>query len=127
MWIVLAGLAASTFDLHCAARTVTGLLNSNKKQSPIPTQPKTISYRIDLQRLRWCSGECNATDPIVAVTSEEIVLQQNIAGNTSSITELDRETGDLLILITDIRTSFTVLTGGPCKVAPFSGMPEPKF
>jgi hypothetical protein len=126
MWVFLAAAGATTFTLNCNVRTVAEDMTAAKRLS-VPADPKTIVYRVDLDRLRWCNGDCKFTQPIVNVTAEEIRLQQDESQQSLSVTTLDRETGELLILVTPKDRSLALVTSGKCQVAPFTGMPEPKF
>lgn len=129
MWLVLAAVSATTFDLNCSVATVSGRLTSDLVKpllnDKVPTRP--ITYRIDLNRLRWCSGECQTTEPIVDVNAAEIVLHREALSNGSAELKLDREGGGVSYILVDRSTMASVLSLGKCEVATFTGMPEPKF
>jgi hypothetical protein len=129
MWLIFAAASATTFNLNCSVATVSGRLTADLVKplltDKVPTKPEV--YRIDLDRLRWCSGECQTTNPIVDVNAAEIVLYRGTLTNGSSELKLDRESGAINYILVDRPTMFGVLSFGKCEVAPFTGMPGPKF
>jgi hypothetical protein len=129
MWLTLAAAAATTFNLNCSVGTVSGPLSADLVKplltDKVPTKAEV--YRVDLDRLRWCSGNCETTKPIVDVSAAEIVLYRATLTNGSAELKLDREGGGISYILIDRTTMFSVLSLGKCAVAPFTGMPEPKF
>jgi hypothetical protein len=124
-----AAVAGTTFDLNCSVGTVSGRLTGDlvKQLFDNKAPVKSEIYRIDLDRLRWCSGDCQTTEAIVDINAAEIVLYRGTMSNGSSELKLDRETGSISYILVDRTTMFSVLSLGKCEVAPFTGMPATRF
>lgn len=119
-------LAASAFNLFC-----TGTMYVHNPADPY-SAPETYgiseTYRIDLDKRRWCRDECSSTLPILKVEATSITLQDiatptlNVQGYTLTI---DRETGLLFskLVVGGIESRAVE----QCEVRPFGGFPALKF
>lgn len=86
-------------------------------------------YRIDLQSMRWCMDACAAPKGIQAATAAKITLAaSDPADRSETIThEIDRSTGRYVDAHISRRWVIAEVSGGQCELAPFSGLPAPKF
>lgn len=109
----------AAFNLACA-----GTMRSGPLGLALPEgegEPFTIVYRIDLDAGRWCSGECDATEPLAAVASGEIVLREQHHPAGSSVVRFIPGTGRFTDTV--IAGNTATLRSGTCEIAPFTGFP----
>lgn len=120
--LALAALAASasaTFNLVCEG-TMTSRIGGKVESKPFKS-----TYRFDLQRGRWCIGDCKSTKPVHAETDDEIILQQWKDGDFGYMTKINRETGTFIdVMHDDVNRVYYY---GKCQRAPFTGLPEKQF
>lgn len=117
--LVLASNSPATFNLVCDGSMI------SKVGKVTDSKPFKEVYRVDLKRGRWCTGKCQSTKPIHAVTDDEIIFQQWKDGDTGYLTKVNRETGqfvDVLWFEVDRAHYF-----GKCVRAPFTGLPDRQF
>lgn len=115
-----AAAAALTFNLICTgtmeARTVDGIDN----------EPYRYEYRIDLQRGKWCEGDCRALHDFVRVSQTQLTLEDvNIDTpheRRTSLNLINRETGEQRIFAST-RHLLLMEWRGTCERAAFSGFP----
>jgi hypothetical protein len=113
-------LAADQFDLICkgTVETFDGAI-----------RPQNEHYRIDLKAARYCREDCSIMGKIQETTPDRIIFKQAdnpSAGETHSHS-VSRHTGDLTELILLRRSNFTWDVKSHCDIAPFSGLPKPRF
>jgi hypothetical protein len=65
---------AAAFNLVCTGTARTGPLGLALPEAG--GAPFAITYRIDLDGNSWCSDACDATEPLVSASAEEIVLRE---------------------------------------------------
>lgn len=113
------------FDLAC-----TGLAWDH----PTNGEGRATAYRIriDLDRMRWCEGDCTRPREIFAVTADRYTLVDNEYRSRTMRTVnkswIDRVAGTH----SETNLAFGSLVQGSrrearCERAPFSGMPQPRL
>ena len=107
---------AQQFDLIC-----NGQQQFRPLMKPLPV---THHYRIDLEAKRWCWEKCTFANNIQSVTVDRITFYENGAGDPVKHAYISRTDGSYLRI--DLGKFFTN-DKGTCEVAPFSGLPAPKF
>ena len=122
-------LALSAFNLVCVGSVST--------IPPIPNQPaKTyeVTFRIDLEKQRWCSASCLETQAIFSVTENEIVFYRSAESITGGGFEakVNRVSGrhEKFVSIKNFANSGSAVIfkeDGRCTVSEFSGFPSSKF
>jgi hypothetical protein len=122
----LALAAAAAFNLVCSG---TETYSDNMAPSSARERPFSVTYRVDLNAGRWCSGECPETLAIYRVTERQITLTSNEAQRKNTVDwihiDINRESGRLSA-DTVLKTSFYI-RDGQCRPAPFAGFPTRKF
>lgn len=124
--------ASEPFNLVC-----TGTLSSRSMDGETEESYRSV-YRIDLDRGKWCDGDCEALHDIASVQPTQIALQDkrvDTPGERSMMANLiDRRTGEHTITATSAtpgrRGSVLIMQWhGQCERAPFTGFPsfETKF
>lgn len=125
--IALALQVAAAFNLVCAGHYKVELKALSSINMTEGT-PFAITYRIDLERGRFCTNDCASTEALANVTETEIVFrgdpvrQDDATGND---TRVNRETGAYASTIT--LSDEIVLFDGTCRRAPFTGFPPGGF
>ena len=130
--ISTAAAIAATFNLLCTGTSTTTTLQGKK------TEPYEATYRLDLDKMKWCESECKALHDIAKVQPTFISLQDEKEDTPSrqsmTISQVDRETGRHTATLTAKtygRFGYTVIItyDGQCERQPFSGFPkfETKF
>ena len=107
----------AAFNLVCS-----GTLRSGPLGQALPEQggePFTITYRIDLEGRYWCSGACEATEPVAAVIGGQIVLREQHHPAGSNVIIVTPVTGRFTDTLIDGNTA--TLRSGSCEPAPFTG------
>jgi hypothetical protein len=107
--------AADQFDLICSGAT-------EQTQSPA-AQPFKDRIRIDLKAGRYCRETCANGGKIAEVTPDLIVFYKS----EDSWLNVSRQTGKLQEFIAKPSLGFQWSTNATCTVAPFTGLPSPKF
>jgi hypothetical protein len=119
--ITMLATAATSFNLVCTGTVSTGEgFKSDKSKTPF-----SITYRVDLNRDRWCSDRCTSSEPLYGVTNEEIIFRFQKDEDLTIATRVNRESGvysDLAKLGPGWIHSF-----GKCQPAPFTGLPGRRF
>ena len=113
--------AAAAFNLVCTGTQAT----SQALAPPTSSLPFSVVYRVDLERGRWCSGDCSSTNPFYSVTVGEIVFRSQTEETVRYVTKVNRESGaytDALLVGDRL-----MITTGKCVKAPFTGLPEQRF
>lgn len=124
-------VAAAAFNLICSGTITHDSINEHGR-----TEPYSYTYRIDLDKRKWCEAGCGAIHAIAEL--QPTFIQFEPTEDVNTVTEkrfysgsIDRETGKQQILMeigrdADIRI---VKWEGQCTRAPFSGFPkfETKF
>jgi len=118
---------AAAFNLVC-----TGTYRASEEGSAAaltrPGEPFTTIFRIDLNRGRWCAGDCAMTYRLADVTDTMITLQAERDATASVpliLSTLNRETGQYFSTLHMGKT--LALRNAQCAVAPFGGFPERRF
>jgi hypothetical protein len=119
------GLAAAAlaFNLICTGTTTTGELMDFDK----PKTPVTVVLRVDLEKNRWCSGDCKSTAAIKELRETSIIFRMGEDDNGDDFFYVNRETGELLDRTRSFALKWITLTQGQCEKAPFTGFPARKF
>lgn len=107
---------AQQFDLICQGES---------QRSP-GAKPEAVTrhYRIDLQAKRWCWESCERANEIESVTADRITFYQSPEGEPMKHAYISRTDGSYSRV--SLGRTFTH-DKGTCEVAPFSGLPKPKF
>lgn len=124
--------AVATFNLACTG-TMTSTTSQEKK-----TEPYEAVYRLDLEKMKWCEGECRALHDIAKVQPTFIFLQDEKEDTPSrqsvTLAQVDRITGEYKATLTAKtygRFGYTIMLAydGKCQRQPFTGFPsfETKF
>lgn len=109
----------AAFNLVCSGTLRTGPLGLALPESD--GTPFAVTYRIDLDRNRWCSDACDAIEPVAFVLDGQIVLRElyNPAGsNVVTIHPATRRFTD-----TTIAGDTATLRSGVCVAGAFTGFP----
>ena len=116
--MLLAALQATlAFNLACTGTERAGPLGlSVPDRAPISF---SITYRIDMDLRRWCSGECARTEAIGSVVFGHILLRDQRAASGRHVIDFDPVTGRLTDTLTD--GDRQVLRHGTCTREPFTG------
>lgn len=122
--ILQATAAAMAFNLVCS-----GDLTSEDYFSGRQVEPYSYTYRIDLERGKWCENECRALFDLASVQPTQLTLQdRNI--DTPRQREwltniINRETGEHRILAASGTGTGRVVMDwrGRCERAEFTGFP----
>lgn len=124
--IALALQGAAAFNLVCTGTHTWGEMF----KKPLVENRVQVTYRVDLDRGRWCSGKCETTAPLYGVTDTQIIfrLSEDKDAGADSITRVSRESGEYFNrdrwLLGDGLVSMTI---GACERAPFTGFPAKRF
>lgn len=111
------------FDLICTG-TLTTTLGDD-----VTTVPITQRFRIDLERMAWCDGDCSLPKSVIALTASEIVLARDTieqAAMSSLINRFSGHESGHLELTADDKT-LRVESDSQCERADFSGIPQSLF
>ncbi|WP_395613955.1 hypothetical protein [Allosphingosinicella sp.] len=126
--IALALQVVAAFNLVCTGQHREGPMTMATPLGSRDGTPFSITYRVDLHRGRYCSGECRSTEALAEVTQGEIVFRFDRAARgdpSGNITRVNRETG--LYTSTTILGELIFSDMGECQRAPFTGFPQPRF
>jgi hypothetical protein len=121
-------IAVAAFNLVCTGTGVTGLFQPGSVQiQQKKEEPFTAILRVDLDSKRWCSGECETTQPIFSVEPTRIIFRKDSDSDlqADTITFANRESG--YYFDRNRVGQFLSMNIGSCEKAPFSGFPERKF
>ena len=111
--------AALAFNLTCTGTERAGPLGNS-----MPDRPPfsfTITYRIDMDLGRWCSGDCERTEALGSVLAGHILLRDQRAPTGRHVIDFDPATGRLTDTLTDGNRQ--VLRNATCTRQGFSGFP----
>jgi len=111
------------FDLIC-----TGTLTTTLGED-VTTAPITQRFRIDLERMVWCDGDCHLPKAVIALSASEIVLARDALdqGEMSSlINRFNGHESGYLELTAENKT-LRVESDSQCSRADFSEIPQSLF
>lgn len=118
--------AAMTFNLICAGTLTTETFHGGRQ-----SEPYRYEYRIDLDRRKWCDGDCRTLHDIAEVQPTALVLEpprdiDTLARREFYMGSINRETGRHSVLSTSGRRERILIMRweGQCERAPFSGFPD---
>ncbi|WP_411341377.1 hypothetical protein V6U71_05925 [Sphingopyxis sp. J-6] len=118
---MLAAIAA--FNLICSGTSTAGaILDLDKPRSAVQ-----LVLRIDLEKNRWCSGDCSTTSEIQDVRETKIIFRMSEDDQGDDLFYVDRETGDFLDRKRSFAINWIILAQGNCEKAAFTGFPARKF
>jgi hypothetical protein len=118
--LLAAALQASlAFNLACTVTERAGPLGLSVPDGPPVTF--AITYRVDLDRRRWCSGDCARTEALGSVIFGRILLLDERGPRGRHVIEFDPATGRLSDALTD--SDRQVLRNGTCTRTDFTGFP----
>jgi hypothetical protein len=122
--IALALQVTAAFNLVCTGTSFGG---DDASFLTAPRESFTTVFRIDLERGRWCAGECPTTHRLADVTDTQITLQSEREPTTHFrlTSSLNRETGRYFSSLRMGKTR--AVRNAQCEVAPFGGFPERRF
>ena len=109
----------AAFNLACS-----GMLRSGPVGLALPErdgEPFTITYRIDLDSRRWCSGACDTIEPLASVVEGQILLRERHESGGSNVVTIfpaQRRFTDTMI-----EGNTATLRSGTCQPEPFTGFP----
>lgn len=118
---------ATKFDLTCTGTTRTLAPSALIDE----TKPYSTTYRIDLDALKWCSGDCGATWKVVEASPTAITLEGKSVDTPREHETLrnvvSRVTGEHSIAAESGIGSrrMAMFWKGQCERAEFSGFPTP--
>lgn len=120
-WPAYAGTTTDKFDLVCKGEFTSDLGAS---------KPSERRYRIDLEAKRYCpSAACTQASDIAAVTPDQITFESSKDGLGGAIENVEhyvsRTTGRLVDTERMRLSRYSFMAD--CTVAPFTGLPSPKF
>lgn len=123
--LALVAQATGQFDLICTGQQF------DRLQGGRGTAFET-HLRIDLEANRWCADECVAGRQIISATPDKLVLEKVEPGSRglriSRSTEINRIEGSYEAWFSLIGASIQqARQEAQCELAPFSGMPTPRF
>lgn len=123
-----AAATALAFNLICSGQA----WDSYKILAPAENKRAfEITYHVDLSTKRYCSGKCTVTAPIKEVTPTQIVFELEERGTMDdTLTYVSRESGRYFDRTRRYISGDTVMVNvaeGECQIAPFTGLPTPKF
>jgi len=118
MLLAAALQATLAFNLACTGTERSGPLGlSMPDRAPIAF---SITYRIDMDLGRWCSGDCETTEAIGSVVFGHILLRDQRAPSGRHVIDFDPTTGRLTDTLTD--GDRQVLRNGTCTREAFTGL-----
>ena len=120
MLLAAALQAALAFNLACTGTELAGPLGLSRPDQ-VPAS-FAITYRVDLDLRRWCSGECARTEELGDVLFTHILLRDRTMPSGRHVIDFDPATGRLTDTLTD--GDRQVLRRGTCTREPFSGFPN---
>ena len=111
------------FDLICTG-TLTTTLGDD-----VTTAPITQRFRIDLERMVWCDGDCSLPKSVIALSASEIVLARDAIEQATTSSQINRfnghESGHFELTVDD--KTVRVESDSQCSRSNFSGIPQPLF
>lgn len=129
----LAVQALGTFNLACSATVIDA-----ERLGRVPRwSASTFTLRVDLDRMRWCEGDCATTRPIARLTDRVMRLAERPEGWDGSpararrgqffeIREVNRESGDYIGGSGFVGGRLLQVVGH-CRLEQFTGMPQRLF
>ena len=120
MLLAAALQAALAFNLACTGTELAGPLGLSRPDQ-VPAS-FAITYRVDLDLRRWCSGECERTEELGDVLFTHILLRDRTSPSGRHVIDFDPATGRLTDTLTD--GDRQVLRQGTCTREAFSGFPN---
>ena len=119
MFLDAAFQAILAFNLACTVTERAGPLGLSVPDRPPVTF--AITYRVDLDLRRWCSGACERTEAISSVLAAHILLRDETLPRGRHVIDFDPATGRLSDAQTD--GDRQILRHGTCTREAFSGFP----
>ena len=101
------------FDLTCTGESVL----SRAGRQPV-REITSQRYRLDLERMEWCTGDCSLLHDLQDASSHQITF----LNSKDVFNVVSRITGEWQTSSGDDR-SYSWATTGRCDLAPFSGFP----
>jgi len=121
-----AAQSPNQFDLIC-----TGTIESGSSHTATERETVSDRYRIDLEKMVWCTDDCRSTSSIVEANNVVITLVDTGSsdGNTTHRKAISRTTGILTGNIESraLGAIIFVRTNAQCTRADFSGLPQAQF
>lgn len=129
--LFLVSATSAAFNLVCSGTITTDSMFDHGKK-----EPYTYTYRIDLDKKKYCEADCGAIKDIYEVQPASIKLEA--PKNVDTIDEksfedgfIDRQTGHQQLLAESGREASILIMkwDGQCEKQPFTGFPkiETKF
>jgi hypothetical protein len=112
---------AAAFNLVCTGTLRTGPLGLALPEAG--GAPFAITYRIDLDGNSWCSDQCDATEPLVSASAEEIVLRETHDPAGSRVIRFVPATRRFSDTLIDGNSA--TLRSGVCEAEVFTGFSAP--
>ena len=122
---IIAIAAAAAFNLVCSGTEWAGTKPADKDPYNKATgKPFTDTYRVNLERGRWCFNTCDTTSPIQQADEANILLDSATDPDLKSgrLIRVSRETGQLVhrVAIGD----YAFIRIGKCEAGPFTSFPK---
>ena len=76
---VMAALGMTVFNLTC-----TGVEESESGASESKVTPFTTVFRVDLNRKKWCEGDCKVVFPVQGFDEETVDLKREKTGDVNT-------------------------------------------
>lgn len=113
------------FDLTC-----TGIETGGSNIHDSGPEAWSERYRIDLDRMVWCSGDCRRSESIVRADAAELVLaERTTAGGGGHRRTINRSNGQFFEHLSLIGPAGQIWSAinGTCQKADYTGIPTAAF
>jgi hypothetical protein len=125
--LLAAASPAQQFNLNCSGTRSTSSYFGDRSEL------YSTTYRLDLDKAKWCDGECKALHEFAAILPTQIQFENSKTDSPSersaTFNFVDRETGAQMISATsssprDGRSIIVIKWIGQCERSTFSGFPK---
>lgn len=110
------------FNLVC-----TGATYVTRERGEQTSTPFEQTYRFDLRRGAWCTGNCSVVEEIIDVSPTLLVIEQRGFGRGISDVSINRTTGRYRANADFEASRTNVLSVAHCERKPFTGIPQARF
>lgn len=111
-------MAVAAFNLNCVGEQT---ILSVRPPARI-AEPYSRTYRVDLDRMEWCAGDCSETLDISTANQRGIIFFDTPKGGADRRTDMvNRETGSHFAVFSG--EGYAVAWRGVCTAVPFTALP----
>ena len=118
--LVLALQVAAALNVPCVGTVRTGPVGLAMPEEN--GAPFEIVFRVDMSAGTWCADACEASQPIVSVEDDVILLRDEHSPSGSHVVMLSPSTGRFADTLIDGDTA--TLRSGSCRRVGFSNVPD---